>query len=175
MKTRRFVLPILILVIGGALVSACAGHLSVKQNATAALRTVDTALSSAQDFERANVAALHLDTPAAANLIALCVPLSADGTPAPAPTKHQVIACLLQKAFTDEARAARALETYQPGQPVPATLTALQADVDTGLAAAKIVAPDRADFLATVQAVVDAVLRVINQVAVAVAPAKTGA
>jgi hypothetical protein len=98
---------------------ACAGHLSVKQTGTASLKTFDALLSHAQDVEKQNVTAFHLDVAAAPELVARCVPQRADGTPAPNPTKHQVIACFFRKAFTNEARAARALETYKPGDPGP--------------------------------------------------------
>jgi hypothetical protein len=153
---------------------ACAGHLSVKQTGTASLKTFDALLSHAQDVEKQNVTAFHLDVAAAPELVARCVPQRADGTPAPNPTKHQVIACFFRKAFTNEARAARALETYKPGDPVPTDLIALQGDVDAGIAAGKVLAPSATDFLSALQAVADEVLHVISSIQVAL-PRPSGA
>lgn len=159
---------ILIAMLGaGVLVSGCGGNLHVKQIGVTTLTSVDATLSAAQDYERAHVAALQLDAPASASLLKICMP----ATTVAQPTKHQVIACLFRKAFTDEAAAARALQTYRPGDPAPRDLLTLQHDADDVLNAVKLVAPASADFVAKAQAVIDAILPVVNTIAGVVKPA----
>ena len=157
----------LTLVASSLALSAC-GH-SVKQNALPLLQSVETGLSAAQDFERANHTALGLDTVAPDADRKLCPDsVLVDAThPAGQPlpigaTRHQVISCIFAQAFTSQKASSVALQNLPPNSPAPTVFVALQADVDAIFGIAKGLSnnANQQAWLAAVQAVVNNVISV---------------
>lgn len=138
--------------VGIVLLVACAS-LPVKQKALVGLQTTETALASAQDFERSlcsptqaatNGPVTHCDGPNAATI-------------GLTDAVHRTIAGALAKAFRAQEDAAIALQAWQAGQPTPSSVSELQADIDLALTTAKqlLTSPSQQQLITEIQAVAD--------------------
>lgn len=170
-ETLRGTLPALLLAIMlGALATACAS-MPVKTKALVSLQSVETALGTAQDFERANYVALGENVPASDTLrrycpaTALADALHPSGQPLPAnATVHQVVSCLFVQAFASQATSAKALQAWSAGTAPPSALGELRGEADTifGIVRGFSQNVNQQRMLALAQSTVDSVLDVMK-------------
>jgi hypothetical protein len=111
-------------------IAGCAS-LPAKQKATLTLQSVETALGTAQDLERANHTALGLDAPATPAEAKLCTAPASMLVLPPNPTHHQVLGCLFAVAFDGQNKASIALQAWQAGQTPPTFVAELKDETGT--------------------------------------------
>lgn len=120
-----------LIVLGLVSVTLACASVPVKQKAVVTLQANETALGQAQDIER------RLCDPAKA---ALAPPVAITACTGPTATaigltdaRHQQFARALSTAFDLQIKAAAALQAWKSGEPPPATLLELKADIDATL------------------------------------------
>jgi hypothetical protein len=140
-----------------ALFAACAS-LPVKQRAVLSLQASESALASAQDFERA----LCFNLPAVesgeqcTNPLAVSVGITDE--------RHQNIAELFDQAYGIEKRADSALRAWTTGTAAPPTLATYVMELNQLLQIAKVLDPGAAMFLNYVQTAIDSAQAIVTLV-----------